>query len=365
MVDDYKDKYIKYKNKYLMLKNKLEGSGNGYKNENGDRDGDGDNNIYHIECTSLKRNENIFLNLLLQLLIEYECMFDINKNNLQNIKSVNTFASINPFTSTNIFGIEPDVNNVDNNINKNFLSIMNFLDYKSQSMKTLLNTKEQIIDTIKIIRDYCDNDIKCRIDMYKKELETNIFDTECNKMISDNTIKSFYDSRNYSISLMLNTLLGKYDKWKQPPIMVYKIGKDGIVEGHIFILYHYENGCLEAISIQTSLKLLVLNVCKNVKTGISIKLFNYIMETILPIFKSANYIYAFAWKIMSNILVKKFNFSTFTNENFRGYFINDVHIDINKINVNSFEYNLVRDLKDKATNSNSIYTFTVKKICNV
>lgn len=35
--------------------------------------------------------------------------------------------------------------------------------------------------------------------MYKKELEINIFGTECNKMIDDITIKSFYDSRNYSI----------------------------------------------------------------------------------------------------------------------------------------------------------------------
>lgn len=68
---------------------------------------------------------------------------------------------------------------------------------------------------------------------------------------------------------------------------------------------------------------------------------------------------------MSDILVKKFKFSTFINKNLNGYFINDKRIDINKIDVSSYEYNLVRDLKDKATNFNSIYVFTVKKICNI
>lgn len=120
----------------------------------------------------LKKNKNIFLNLLLQLLTEYGYMFDINKNNSQNIKNVNPFVSTNPFTSTIIFGTEQGVNNTGNiynnkddddntNDNKNFLSIINFLGCKSQSVETLLNTKEQIIDTVKIIRDYCDNDIKC------------------------------------------------------------------------------------------------------------------------------------------------------------------------------------------------------------
>lgn len=108
---------------------------------------------------------------------------------------------------------------------------------------------------------------------------------------------------------------------------MYKIDKDVIVEGHVFILYHYEEWCLEAASIQTSLKLLVSNICKNIKTWISIKLFNYVIETIDTIFKGANYIY---------------NFSTFTNKNFRRYFINVTHIDTNKIP--------------------KVYTFIVKKI---
>jgi hypothetical protein len=321
-----------------------------------------------------KKNENIFLNLLLQLLIEYEYMFNIEKDNADNIKStqISTNIFINPFTSigstpsTNIFGVNQGIkknNSISNS--DNFLSIMKFLEYESESITSLLNTKEQISDTIKIIRDYCNNNIKCRSELYKNELMDNSFGIECKKNINDTITKSFYDSRNYSIGVMLNTLLGKYDKWKQPPVMIYKVDSNGIIEGHVFILYHYEVACLEAISIQTSLKLLVNNICNSVKTGISVKLFNYIMETIIPMFQSANYIYAFAWKNMSNILVKKFNFSTFTNKDWNGYFIDDIHIDINKIDVNSYEYNLIRDLMDKATNSNSTYVFTVKKICNI
>jgi hypothetical protein len=48
MEDSYKNKYIKYKNKYMSLKNKLEGGVNG------------DEKIYHIECTSLKKTKIYF-----------------------------------------------------------------------------------------------------------------------------------------------------------------------------------------------------------------------------------------------------------------------------------------------------------------
>lgn len=174
-------------------------------------------------------------------MIEYEYIFNIEKDNSHNIKSkqmsidkfTNPFASISSTPSTNIFGVNPDIkknNSIGNSDNKNFLSIMNFLEYESESITSLLTTKEQISDTIKIIRDYCNNDIKCRSELYKNEL------IECKKIINDEIMESFYDSRNYSISLMLNTLLGEYDEWKQPPIMIYKVDSNEIVEGHIFIL---------------------------------------------------------------------------------------------------------------------------------
>ena len=134
MTDSYKNKYIKYKNKYMLLKNKLEG----------ELYGGEDDITYHVNCSINKMkgegiNRDVFLNLLLQLLIEYEFMFDIKKDHGQ--------------YNTN-----------------NFLSINKFLEYESMSIRSLLNTKEQITDTIRIIRDYCNDDIKCRIEQYKKEL---------------------------------------------------------------------------------------------------------------------------------------------------------------------------------------------------
>jgi hypothetical protein len=345
-MENYKSKYIKYKNKYLELKNKLVGSV-------------GD--IYHVNCIYSKENEQIFLSLLLQLLVEYSTMFEIIKKNKQN-----PFSALNNHLTSNY---NQTINNEESSSDNNFLSILKFLNYTDQSINTLLNTKEQIDDTIKIISDYCNGDIICRIKLYKKELLNNLLDLVCVEKINDDKnnemIYSFYDSRNYSISVMLNILLGKYNDLNQPPILIYKLNQIGLIEGHVFILYHHEIASLEAISIQTSLKLLLDNLCDNVKAGLSVKLFNYVINQIVPIFKSANYLYAYAWKIMSDILVAKFNFNTIEKKNFGGYLIDgiDVNYNIEELYVNSYNYRLIRDLKDKATNQNDLYIFTVKKIC--
>jgi hypothetical protein len=353
-MDFNKSKYIKYKNKYLKLKNKDMLNGG--------------SDISHFECKS-NVNEEIILTLFLQLLIEYEVMFDYMQK-----KDSGIFLNQNPnpfeiaiaksnqnqnktYNSTNYL----ESNAIKDNI---FLPIFKFLNYNSGSVNTLLNSKEQIIETIKIISNYCSIDIKNKCKKYREELFCNeqLIKKICIEKLFDSK-KSFYDSRNYSISVMLNTMFGTYDNWKHSPILIYTTNEDGIIDGHIFILYKYEKGCLEAISIQSSLKLLIESNCLSIKQGISKKLFDYVFDKIVPLYKSANYIYAHAWEIMSNILVHKYNFYTVTYDDYDNYYINNKTIDEERIEVNSIEYALLRDLKDNASSHyNSMYIFTVKKI---
>ena len=364
-MNNYKSKYVKYKNKYLELKNN-------------DMIG-GKVIIAYIECKYDKNNE-IFLTLFLQLLIEYEVMFDYIKKDSAILKSnFNSFSKDN-WDIKDKEGIK-DNWDIKDNI---FLPIFKFKNYNNESINALLTSKEQINETIKIISNYCSTDIKKKCKKYREELFCN--EQLIKKCCQLNKLtNSFYDSRNYSISVMLNTMLGTYNDWKQPPILVYILNEDGIFDGHIFILNKHEIGCLEAISIQSSLKLLIDSNCSDIKHGISTKLFDYVFSNIVPIFKSANYIYAYAWQNMSDILVAKYKFYTITrnalnnyningenidNEqisvnninNFNNYNINGEIVDNEQISVNSIEYALLRDLKDKASVYNSIYVFTVKKI---
>ena len=120
--------------------------------------------------------------------------------------------------------------------------------------------------------------------------------------------------------------------------------------------------CLEAIGIQSSLQKLIEYVCDNKKYGISTKLFDYVLDKIVLHHKSSNYIYVYAWKVMSDILVIKYQFYKFAYGNFNNYLINRHYVDENKVDVNSIEYALLRDLKNELPKYNSTYVFTVKKI---
>jgi hypothetical protein len=70
----------------------------------------------------------------------------------------------------------------------------------------------------------------------------------------------------------------------------------------------------------------------------------------------------YAWKVMSDILVIKYQFYKFAYGNFNNYLINRHYVDENKVDVNSIEYALLRDLKNELPKYNSTYVFTVKKI---
>ena len=336
MILNYKDKYLKYKKKYLMLK---------------DNKGGGNTPTY-LECVSHK-NKDFFLTLLLQLLVEYEMIYNFDSNEVGDIHSQNEVGNDH---------IQNELANID------FIPLMKFIEYDSEtSILPVVNSKEEINNSINLVSSYL-NDKTCNIcKKYKKQLYSNLINEKCKKNI-DNIKNQFYDSRNYSISLILNALLGEYDSWKQPPLLIYLENEDGIIDAHVFLIYYFDEAWLEAISIQTSLKILVENICDKKKYGLSTVLFDYIFNNIIKQFESVQYIYAYAWPIMSNILVKKYNFNTLKYSDYysgneeKVYYINDKLVNINDMDTKKIEYGLIRDLKKKALSHNSNYVFTVKKI---
>jgi hypothetical protein len=342
MLSSYKDKYIKYKNKYLELKNKIGGN---------------DENVYHVRCTL--ENKNIILTLLLQLLTEYEFM--------QKIISLST-KSQPPIRKT-----------------FSFLSILNFSTYNTIKTKSLLNA-EEMIECINLIKNYCSDDIIMLMEDYKTKLET-VWNNCDKKILESNLIKSFYDSRNYSIYILLHTLQGYYNHTvtstnnKIPPVLIYKLNNK-IMDGHIFIHDFRSQNYLEAISIQSSLELLLNAKCNEKGAGISKLLFSYVIKKIIPKIPTAKYIIAFAWPDMSNILLNKFDFNTLIYKkcknddnvciDYENFFIGSKNPDdiknpiLTKISEiydqNSDEYKIYSKFYSFAKNINNKYIFTVKKI---
>lgn len=370
-MDNYYTKYLKYKDKYLKLKNMPNMIGG--------------SKISHIGCTTSEDN-TIFLTLLLQLLIEYEFMFDFiqdQKSNTTSHISQNIYSprSQNPLIQQHkkeailmdvedadegTDGTDDEIEKTKNNI---FLSIFKFYTYDNESIYSLLESKEQINDTIKTISNYCPTDIKNICNTYREELYCNkdIIQSKCSHKLYS-SINSFYDSRNYSIMVLFRTLLGLYDDEYYPPILVH-ITDNGIIIGHIFIHSINRHGfeCLEAVSIQSSLTTLIGSLCYDEKRGIASDLFTYVNTTIIPLFPAATYIYAYAWKVMSDILKKKFDFKTLTfdsvyNRCTKTFKINNIPIDIRTINQQSTDYQIYHYFKDAATPSGDLYIFTIKKI---
>lgn len=404
-MDNYYNKYLKYKDKYLKLKNMPNMIGG--------------SETSHIECTS-GNNNTIFLTLLLQLLIEYEFMFDFKQDQKnQSISSIPQDISSSsvqkPMMHTqenkSIFAQDTKDNKADvedgtddemeENKNNNFLSIFKFLYYSDKLTYTLLNSKEQINDAIDTISKYCSVGIKNICDAYREELYCNKYkiQSKCYDKINE-MIPSFYDSRNYSIMTLFHTLLGTYDNAEYPPILVYMKDNETII-GHIFILFtkRARQDCLEAISIQSSLKTIINSWCKEEKPfvlskeeesstpvkkaktsvlskknnkpriSISNELFTYVLDRIILLFPGTTYIYAYAWKAMSDILVEKFQFKTLTFDKSNGFHrFNDFRRGDN-VTV-SKEQNFTQSSDDKiyspfmqyANPSGDEYILTIKKI---
>ena len=74
--------------------------------------------------------------------------------------------------------------------------------------------------------------------------------------------------------------------------------------------FNYDTKFFEAISIQLALSELIKSLCSSAKTGLSVALFEYIVDVIIPKHPNARLIFAQAWPKMSGILTTKFDFST-------------------------------------------------------
>ena len=248
--------------------------------------------VKHVKC-NLSEDKELFLSLLLQLAIEYEIMTD------------------------------SDTDSID------FLPICKFKDYRDASVEPIID-KKKARETQDIISLFCSDETKRRYRDYREQLLSTAPD--CMRSLENRDLKeAFFDSRTYSIMLMLNTLLGEWEEISYPKILVYLTNEEtGVIDGHVFILLNPDNN-LEAISIQQSLQRLSDSECLQKKFSISKTLFTYVFEKVVPMFPDANYIYAFAWKKMSSILHRAFDFATVQYVNDDDFYLIKIKDNVYKI----------------------------------
>ena len=137
----------------------------------------------------------------------------------------------------------------------------------------------------------------------------------CNNYLSvkSSSIAQFNDSRNYSIQLLIKYLILHQDC---SDIHIIKFNKDYsffdldsyMTHSHVFIINHTDIRAIEAISIQISLLLLNDNICSGVSCGISKKMFDFILKNNPYPIATTTHIFAYAWPILSDIIVKNFEF---------------------------------------------------------
>lgn len=119
---------------------------------------------------------------------------------------------------------------------------------------------------------------------------------------------SFYDSRNYSIYALYQHYI-QDDANIRLYYVIEENKENAHYMGHVFVIKEKEDigYNLQFIGIQQSLLLFMQAVCEKKKFGISYKLFNEIENT--ESFRDAKIIYAYAYKVISDILVKKYGFT--------------------------------------------------------
>ena len=134
-----------------------------------------------------------------------------------------------------------------------------------------------------------------------------------------NNLDSQFDSKNYSIFCLQSALDRKLSE-SYPRSEFYLIYQmDGnIYAGHIILIVTnnrpINTNYIELISIQTSTLLVVNYSCRSSKAGIAKQIFKYIIDDFYPNIIKANYraekslIYAYAWKIVSDLLHNQFGF---------------------------------------------------------
>lgn len=186
-------------------------------------------------------------------------------------------------------------------------------------------------DIIELMKTYVNNDVEPKINSNQvnilkqkiigivSEFDVNTITTKNIKLCEDFNKEQFrmympaiFDSRNFSISILLTALLERnvlFGQTKKSTLFYITNDNASEIIGHIFtidIKINFTTTDLELISIQSSLQTLINNKCnEHVMKGISEKLVNCIFATKQPLYRQ---VYAYAWPNMSNILVKKYNF---------------------------------------------------------
>lgn len=142
--------------------------------------------------------------------------------------------------------------------------------------------------------------------------------------------RSVYDAKNYSIWYLNKKLHSSAIDYNTYTYLVYTQDEDlgvdptlaqvqdnennkkqyNFITSHVFVHYYNQTEIFEVISIQLALSHLASALCLQAKSGLSVTLFNYIMDEIVVKRAEAKLIYAQAWPKMSNILTQKFDFST-------------------------------------------------------
>jgi hypothetical protein len=122
---------------------------------------------------------------------------------------------------------------------------------------------------------------------------------------------SFFDCRNYSLYALLHPHKSVETR---EPIVIYSAGEHDMITGHIFI--HDFDTSMELIGIQTDL----YHNLVGQRLGFSRDAFDYVLTTLLPNYPDVIYVYAVAWKVISDILVTKYGFSTMTHDTYQHTF---------------------------------------------
>jgi hypothetical protein len=215
-----------------------------------------------------------------------------------------------------------------------------FNTYDSQMVKPITTSykcKMLIKAYISLLNEDIRQDCLAFLDMYNNML-ADIDDDHLDTFFGDEgKIMSFFDCRNYSLYALLRP------EDDHPIQIIYSDNKFGIITGHLFI--HQLQDKLELISIQVDLYDSIVET----KLGFSRYAFDYVFREIIPTLPDITYVYAVAWRTISNILVKNYGFSTLTYDP-----MSELFTLTDKSNTISFHKNtknllhrvLLRDLED-------------------
>lgn len=155
----------------------------------------------------------------------------------------------------------------------------------------LLDAKDQSGKTGMMCRKF--------VDEYRNQLNS----IDAKQWLTSDNLMAFFDSRNYSIYALLyeNTNEQEAEYGSRTEVICDIDHKSGLVKGHVFV--HYNLDTVELIGIQTDL----YHSISGERLGFSSKAFDHIINGLDG---KVRYVYAVAWRTISEILVKKYGFQT-------------------------------------------------------